>query len=554
MQFLSSSQEQNAKKEDTDEDVLRRANMLFNSKKHAELQKYLKRELPKRYKNVDLRTILVNSYYVEKNYRMAALHLDAILNLDPTNYAAKGMYADCLQYDGQIQKAIGAYEEILEENPVEIKAIRSLAELNQMIGNRMTCIKYLKMVEDNPNATEEDKITANAKLAKMHHEVAEYKNAILYYDKLQEHKPDDVGLMLTRVELYAKFEDWEKCVAIYNAILAIDPNNKEIYEKIGQMKFNLEKWDEALAIYNELMRSERVGSKKYLHHKNRIAEIYINQNKSNEAIAMLTELIKEHPTEDSLAFTLAQAYLGLGNYQVAVNLYTNLMENLPQDQLSIIRKHISNLVGAWAEDLFSQGSYNQAFDKFFLALKYNEENSEIYYKLGASNYILKSFADATSHFKRAIAINPQESRYYLGLGYSLDGINDIKNSKAAFVDALGIDPLNVPARIAYAISLTKEYDLESSLEEFMKALESTPSDPDLNYNIALNYEMLGDDDNAERYYKNTLKINKDHVEARHNLSLLLDKEITDADINQVPLEEALDENSENIENVENAGF
>ncbi|MBR2386944.1 hypothetical protein IKA92_06590, partial [bacterium] len=188
------------------------------------------------------------------------------------------------------------------------------------------------------------------------------------------------------------------------------------------------------------------------------------------------------------------------------------------------------------------------------ALKYNEENSEIYYKLGASNYILKSFADATSHFKRAIAINPQESRYYLGLGYSLDGINDIKNSKAAFVDALGIDPLNVPARIAYAISLTKEYDLESSLEEFMKALESTPSDPDLNYNIALNYEMLGDDDNAERYYKNTLKINKDHVEARHNLSLLLDKEITDADINQVPLEEALDENSENIENVENAGF
>ena len=43
LQFLSSSQEQNAKKEDTDEDVLRRANMLFNSKKHAELQKYLKR-------------------------------------------------------------------------------------------------------------------------------------------------------------------------------------------------------------------------------------------------------------------------------------------------------------------------------------------------------------------------------------------------------------------------------------------------------------------------------------------------------------------------------
>ena len=36
--------------------------------------------------------------------------------------------------------------------------------------------------------------------------------------------------------------------------------------------------------------------------------------------------------------------------------------------------------------------------------------------------------------------------------------------------------------------------------------------------------MLGDDDNAERYYKNALKINREHVEAKHNLSLLLDKE------------------------------
>ena len=164
--------------------------------------------------------------------------------------------------------------------------------------------------------------------------------------------------------------------------------------------------------------------------------------------------------------------------------------------------------------------YNKAFDKFMEGLKYNEENSEIYYKLGRCNCEIKSYQDAISHFKRAISIAPQESKYYFGLGYAYDEIGDIKNSKTAFFDAINIDPLNIQARKAYAIALTKELEYDNAIEQFKEILKSAPNDADTMYNLALACELTGDKENATQYYKKTLAIQPDHEEAKHNLELL----------------------------------
>lgn len=507
------------------EEVISRASQLYKTGMHLELQRYVKRELIKHYKSVDLRSILVNSYFKTRNYRLAAAHLDAILQIDNTNYSAKGMLADCLRLDGQFRKAIVAYEELLIEQPSDIAAIKSLMELYIQTNNRQLALKYLKLYSESDHSPEE-MYKVYSQIARLHIEAAEYAEAARAYDKLQESNLEDVDLMFVRANLYLKMQDWQTCLDIYTKILNIQPDDMGVYEKIGQMKFNLGQWDEALELYKDIVENEDVTSQNYIHHKNRIAEIYVNQGKSETAIEILTGLIKKYPTEDLLAFTLAQAYISLGDFEKAVGLYTNLMENLPQDQVSIIRKHISDLVGAWGTDLFHQGNYNEAFDKFFLALKYDENNSDIYYKLGTSNFRIKSYNDAIAHFKRAIAISPQESTYYLALGYTFDEFGDLKNAKTAFTDAININPLNVKAYNALAITLAKEYNLETALEQFAKVLEFTPNDPDANYNCALTYEMFGEKDMAIKYYRKALAAQPEHIEARHNLSLLLGYDIS----------------------------
>jgi len=179
------------------------------------------------------------------------------------------------------------------------------------------------------------------------------------------------------------------------------------------------------------------------------------------------------------------------------------------------------LICSWAQHLFQEGQYNQAFDKFFEALKYNEENDEIYYELGKCNYYIKSFQDSISHFKRAITIKPQESNYYFGLGCAYDEFGSVKNAKIAFYDAININPMNIKARIAYAISLTKELEYAQAIEQFLEVLKSIPDNADTLYNLALCYELVGDIERAIKYYKQAIDIDNEHREANHNLELLL---------------------------------
>ncbi len=187
----------------------------------------------------------------------------------------------------------------------------------------------------------------------------------------------------------------------------------------------------------------------------------------------------------------------------------------------MIINFISNLVASWGQDLFDKGDYTQAFDKFFEALKYNEENENVYYKLGVCNFYIKSFQDAIANFKKAISIKPENPQYYYALGCVYDEMGAIKNAKENFYSALSINPMFVKAKIAYAISMTKELEYAQSIPQFIEVLKLIPDNADTVYNLALAYELTGDIESAIENYKKALSIDPEHKEALNNIRLLL---------------------------------
>ena len=522
--FMASSikdiQKQPTEVEEDYEDVIEHCNKLYNQGLHAELQRYAQRKLANQLSNVELRRILAKSLWETDNQKMAIMHYEAILKISPRDFGAMEFLASYYCEHGPKPRAIDLYEKIRAYNPGDINSVETLTKLYEETSNWPKAIEMYKLMLD---AEIDENVINDIKcnLAELYAKTGNNIKAFETYEEIYKNDTENLEIIMILADLAYKNKYWEDCLKFYLKIVSIVGDDFEILEKIAQIYTILERWDSAVEAYKKLISLEDKTSSNYLYHQNELCNALMKNNQGEEVITLLKDLISKYPKETSFMFTLAQAYASVGDFQTALNMYQKLTDELPPEQGELMVNNISSLICSWAQDLFQKGNYNQAFDKFFEALKYNEENDEIYYELGKCNYYIKSIQDAVSHFKHAIAIKPQESRYYYALGCAYDEMDSIKSAKNAFFDAINIDPMNVQARIAYAISLTKELEYAQSIEQFLEVLKYIPDNADTLYNTALAYDLIGDTERAIRYYKEALDRQPDHKEASHNLELIL---------------------------------
>ena len=520
---VSETKKEKPKKEPIHGDALERCQKLYEEGLHAELQRYAQRELSKNYGNVELRRILAQSLMESGNEQMAIMHYEAILNINSYDIQTQEILAQYYTENGPKSRAVEHYEQILMYDSGNINAVETLAKLYDELQQYQKSIEMYEMILD-AEVEESRIIELKYILADLYLKINDNEKSFEMYEKIHKTDEENLEVLILLADLAYKNRYWQDCLKYYKKIISIVGDDFEILEKIAQLQVTLENWPDAIEAYKKIISLEDASNINYLYHQNELCNAMLKNGQYKEAISLLKDLLTQNPKETSFAFTLAQAYTLIGEFQIGVNLYNKLLEELPTEQSEMIIKYISNLISAWAQDLFKKGQYNQAFDKFFEALKYDEENDEVYWQLGKCNYYIKSFQDSIAHFKRAISIKPQESMYYFGLGCAYDETGSIKNAKMAFYDAININPMNTQARIAYALSLTKELEYAQSIEQFNTVLKYIPDNADTLYNLALAYELVGDAERAIKFYKKALDSDNNHKEAKHNLELLLGEE------------------------------
>ncbi|MBR2068969.1 MAG: tetratricopeptide repeat protein [Candidatus Gastranaerophilales bacterium] len=548
--FMASSikgiKKQEPEKDVVHEDIIEHCNKLYDQGLHAELQRYAQRKLTSNYSNIELRRILAKSLIETGNEQMAIMHYEAILTISPRDSETLEFLAPYYSEHGPKSRAIDLYEKIYAYDSGNFNAVETLAKLYEETNNFPKSIEMYSLILD-AEVDEARIIELKYILAELYTKVGDNIKAFEAYENIYKGDSENLEILMILADLAYKNRYWQDCLKFYQKIISIVGDDFEMLEKIAQLYVTLEKWPEAVEAYKKLISLEDTESSNYSYHQNELCNALLKNNQAPEAIDILKDLIIQRPKETSFIFTLAQAYAACGEFQTGLNLYNKLLDELPPEQGEIIIKYISNIICAWAQNLFQKGEYNQAFDKFFEALKYNEENDEIYYQLGKCNYYIKSIQDAISHFKRAISIKPEESKYYFGLGCAYDEMGSIKNAKSAFHDAINIDPMNIKARIAYAISLTKELEYAQSVEQFLEVLKYIPDNADTLYNTALAYELIGDTERAIKYYKKAIDVNPDHKEAKHNIELLLGEPYTPENVSMQEAENIQDVQTENQE-------
>ena len=503
--------------------ILEECKKLFNQGDYSSVQKIAQRTLAKDYGNVELRRILAQALMKLKEEQMALMYYEAILSIAPYDADTQGLLADYYTENGPKSRAIELNEQILTYDSGNVHAVESLASLYTSTQKYPQAVKMYQLLAD--AELDETKLKElEYTLADLYVKIQDDEKAYDTYRKIYQTDTENIELLLILADLAAKNKYWTDCLNYYNKVTAIAGEDFEILEKIVKVQTILEQWSDVIGAYEKLISLEDKQSGNYFYHQNELCKALLDDGQCKLAISKLQDLLIANPKETAFAFTLANAYSMAGEYTLGIELYKKLMDELPPGQADLIVNYISNLISAWAQDLFNKGDYTKVFDKFFEALKYNEENDNVYYRLGVCNFYVKSFQDAVSHFKKAISIKPDSPMYYFSLGCAFDEIGNIRSTKENFANAVNLDSNFVKAQIAYAISMTKEMEYAQSIQQFNEVLKLVPNDADTCYNTAFAYEMIGDVDNAVKNYEKALENNREHKEALNNIRLLAGKD------------------------------
>lgn len=471
----------------TSQELIEQLNILRKQKKYNIVENLAKKYLEKRGKDDGVRTVFAKVLHETNRIYEAIDHAKIIIKHQPDNYKMMIFLANCYIDVEKPMKAINIFQEILEKDPDNAVAIKGLAEVYLDTNQKTSAIKMYQKLEKFLESNQE-KAKNKLTIAKIHIEFAEYDLAIKEYEQILELYPDDINVKKALIELYNRNSDYEQLINI-----ALELYNKYADNEIGLWAMealmetykNLKNYEKAME-YANLIKLHPLGNN--VQSGENIAMILLEEGKFEESIELLKALITEDVNNVTLKKELALAHEKNKDFNHACDIYKKILEEASANDVNQIHLELSNIYSNWAMYNFSQGDNEECFKHFTTAIKYFDQNPDVYYRLGKVNYLIKNFNEAIAQFKKAIELNPQNSEYYYEISECYKEIDSIYEQKKYLIESL-------------------KYNFENAL---------------VHYNLSVLYDMQNDRTNAMLHVKKALELNENYIDAKHKLALMLE--------------------------------
>lgn len=503
----------------TSQELIEQLNILRKQKKYNIVENLAKKYLEKRVKDDGVRTVFAKVLHETNRVYEAIDHIKIILKHQPNNYKMMIFLANCYIDVEKPMKAIGIFQEVLEKDPDNAVAIKCLAEVYFNTNQKKSAIKMYQKLEKFLESNQE-KAKNKLTIAKIHIEFAEYDLAIKEYEKILELYPDDINVKKALIELYNRNSDYEKLIN-----LALDLYSKYADNDIGlwAMEALMETYKTTKSYakameYANLIKLHPLANN--VQSGENIAMILLEEGNLQESIELLKTLIEQDSNNILLKKELALAYEKNKDFIQATNIYKKILDEASASDVSQIHLELSNLYSNWAMHDFSQGNNEECFKHFTTAIKYFDQNPDIYYRLGQVNYLIKNFNEAISQYKKAIELNPQDSEYYYAISECYKEIDSIYDQKKYLLESLKYNFENAIVHYNLSIIYDMQKDKPNAMLHIKKTLELNPNFIDAKYKLALLLEHAGDKEGAAKVYEEILALEPQNEIATNNLKML----------------------------------
>lgn len=231
---------------------------------------------------------------------------------------------------GQYDKAINAFEEVIQSNPEDLKANYNLAYSYDMSGQyERAAPLYRKLISLNPE-------NANAYyglLFRLHDKAAQYEKAVEVGQEIISLDPDNPNAQYNLGIIYIKLENYEKAIETFDHILSINPNFDPAIYNIGLVYSKQKKYPDAIQAFTKFTELKTDNPDAYYN----IGAGYLQLKKYEQAIQPLQQAIALKSDYAIAHYNLALAYYAVGDrfsaneeYKTLKNLNPELAEKLRQ--------------------------------------------------------------------------------------------------------------------------------------------------------------------------------------------------------------------------------
>ena len=288
-----------------------------------------------------------------KKYDKAAEEFEKCLTADPSRLDALHELGRCYTFLQQYDKAAAAYKKAVELYPEDTRLLTNLGYYQMRAKLPEDALETYKMILDvEPNSYE-----GNRWVGYLYEKQGELDLALKHYEKAIEVKPDDVKTTGSMAKIYKKKGDMTKALQLYEVAMANadEKTAMKMKSELGRLYLDEKQFDKAAETFDALATAH--PDKANYHFNAGLS--YYQLKKYPKAIPGFEMAIQLQPDLYQAYQPLANAYIQAGQFGKA--------SSTAQAGLKVSEKK-GGLYCMWGKSLEKQGLYDDAIDKFQLAL------------------------------------------------------------------------------------------------------------------------------------------------------------------------------------------
>jgi tetratricopeptide (TPR) repeat protein len=281
--------------------------------------------------------------------------------------------------------------------------------------------------------------------------------------------------------------DWAGAAEQFQKALELQPSLWKVQALLGLCEVHLKRSADAtklLAISLPHLEDSRLRLEAGL----QLVEIWYQGGELEKASTAVSQLQELYPTNAAVLYAAYRVHTDLAFQAI--------------DSLALAAPESAQLHLAMAEHMVNEGHAKEAIAEYRKALESGPGLAGVHYELGeallAESHLEPNRAAAQKEFESALALNPGDARAECRLGkIEIWRVN----RKAAFDDyerALKMNPSLGCAQLGMGELLIDEGRMQEALTYLQSAARSEPSNAEARYRLAILYERMGKNDEAER--------------------------------------------------------